>query len=184
MKNKFIIILVIFILVISGIIAYSRYLGTRGLKVKEYKVVSENISEAYNGLKVVHFSDIHYGMTIKYAELEKIVNQINFINPDLVVFTGDLFEKVVDDNMVKELTELFSKIKDSPAKLRFLLTFPEMVVKVASTLTLPSICPLTWMFCDALIKSPVIWPLIWMFGETPITSPNTSPSMVMLLDPK
>lgn len=111
MKKKFIIILVIFILIISSIIAYSRYLGTRGLKVKEYKVVSENISEAYNGLKVVHFSDIHYGMTIKYAELEKIVNQINFINPDLVVFTGDLFEKVVDDNMVKELTELFSKIK-------------------------------------------------------------------------
>ena len=97
---------------------YLRFIETKGLKVKEYKIVSSNITNDYHGLKIVHFSDIHYKTTIKYSDLEKIVEKINYINPDIVVFTGDIFDKKLtySDNDIKSLIKIFSSINASYKK--------------------------------------------------------------------
>lgn len=82
---------IILIIIVSLFLLYSRFVSTSGLKVKEYKVTNSLISETYHGLKIVHISDIHYGSTIFEKQLEKLVNKVNEIKPDIVVFTGDLF---------------------------------------------------------------------------------------------
>ena len=70
--KKVIIILVIIILTISLCLLYSRFISTKGLKVKEYKVVSNKITDSYHGLKIIHLTDIHYGSTVNEKELNNI----------------------------------------------------------------------------------------------------------------
>lgn len=91
--KKFIIILVIIILILGLGLLYSRFIATSGLKVKEYKVVNNKITDSYHGLKIIHLSDIHYNSTINEKELNNIVDKVNEIKPDIVVLTGDLIDE-------------------------------------------------------------------------------------------
>ena len=94
--KKIIITLIIIILLISSVLLYSRFIATKGLKVKEYKVVNTKITDSYHGLKIVHLSDIHYGSTINEKELNNIVDKINEIKPNIVVLTGDLLDERIN----------------------------------------------------------------------------------------
>ena len=89
-KYKFLIFMV---LALAFTLLWSRYISTSGLVVKEYKVVNSNLPISFEGLKIVHFTDVHYGRTVKNAELEHLVNEINSLKPDLIFFTGDLIDK-------------------------------------------------------------------------------------------
>lgn len=91
--KKLIKFIIIIILIITLSIAYARYVGTTGLVTKEYKIETHNISDSFSGLKIVHFSDLHYLRIVNNKELQKIVDEINLINPDIVFFTGDLIDK-------------------------------------------------------------------------------------------
>ena len=76
--KKFIKFLLIIILVISLTIVYARYGGTRGLITKEYKIET-NIDNSFDGLKIVHFSDLHY-LRITNKEITKnIIKEIDYI---------------------------------------------------------------------------------------------------------
>ena len=91
--KKVIIILFIIILIIGSGLLYSRFIATKGLKVKEYKVVNSKITDSYHGLKIIHLTDIHYGSTVNEKELNNIVDKVNEIKPDIVVITGDLIDE-------------------------------------------------------------------------------------------
>jgi len=93
MKKRSIVVLIIIVSLLIATLLYSRFIATSGLRVKEYKVASEKITNDYHGLKIVHISDIHYKTTIFEKELERIVNKINLIRPDIVVLTGDLLDR-------------------------------------------------------------------------------------------
>ena len=86
---------IIIFLIILGFLTYldARYVGTKGLVIREEAITSEKLPEAFNGFKIVHFSDLHYGTIVFLEELENLVDKINLLNPDIVVFTGDLIDK-------------------------------------------------------------------------------------------
>ena len=110
--KKFLAITFIILLSIFGILLYSRYVATSGLITKEY-VITADIADSYDGFKIVHFSDLHYGRIITDQELKIISKEINLINPDIVVFTGDLIDDSIDtDNFNDEkLISFLSSIK-------------------------------------------------------------------------
>lgn len=103
----------IFLLFLGCLLLYSRFCATTGLKVKEYKVVDSSIPEYFHGLKVVQFSDVHYGRTVNQKEFESLVDKINELRPDIVVFTGDLVDDDTEltNDMVKEIASLLNKIE-------------------------------------------------------------------------
>jgi len=110
--KKLIITLLILTLTITSILLYSRYIGTSGIFINEYKIVNENLSNDFYGFKIVHITDIHYGRTINKKELNDLVEKINLIKPDIVVLTGDLIDKESDitDKDIKIISKAFSKI--------------------------------------------------------------------------
>lgn len=110
--KKIIIFFIIFTLTIISLLLYSRYIATKGLIVKEYRIVNEKITDNFHGLKIVHISDIHYGRTINNKELKKIVEKINYINPDIVVLTGDLIDKdtKLTSKKADQISDILSKI--------------------------------------------------------------------------
>lgn len=107
----------LFIICVATTLLWARYVSTRGLVVKEYAIKETTLNEDWDGLKIVHFTDLHYGSTIFLEELKNIVKEINKQNPDLIVFTGDLIEQGVDlsdkeiDSLIKELNKLSPKVE-------------------------------------------------------------------------
>ena len=86
--KKFLISIILVLVVIFGILIYSRFIGVTGLDTKEI-VINTNISEGYDGLKIVHFSDLHYKKVITEKRVKELVKEINKIEADIVIFTGD-----------------------------------------------------------------------------------------------
>lgn len=108
---------IIFIIVVAvGLVLYSKYLGTSGLIVKEYRVDSNILTSNFSGLKIVHFSDLLYKSTIDENDLKELVNKINILKPDIVVFTGDLANiniKLTENDkniLIKHLSKIEAKI--------------------------------------------------------------------------
>ena len=110
--NKWYKFLGVLALIITLVLLYARYIGTMGFITKEYTLYNNNISGGFDGLKIVHFSDIHYNRAISSAKINQIVDEINLINADIVVFSGDLIDKDVDlsEDDYKFLTEAFNNI--------------------------------------------------------------------------
>ena len=44
---------------------------------------------AYDGLRIVHLSDIHHSLLVNLREVERVVELVNECSPDLVALTGD-----------------------------------------------------------------------------------------------
>lgn len=111
-------ILLFIIIFVSLFMLYSRYIGINGLKVKEYSVIDSKIPENFYGLKIIHLSDIHYKMTTSKKELEKVVNEINLLKPDIVILSGDLFNKDITytKNDYNDLIELLGSINYNVGK--------------------------------------------------------------------
>ena len=97
--KKFIITLIILLFIFLLIILYSYFIGSLGLKVKEYNVKNSNITDEFYGLKIVHISDIHYGYHSNKDRLEKVVKKINELKPDIVVLTGDLVNSEISNEL-------------------------------------------------------------------------------------
>ena len=110
------------ILIIIGIVLYARFIGTMGFNTKEYTLYNDSIPSGFDGIKIVHFSDLHYNRAITSSKVDKIIKEINLINADIVVFTGDLIDKdmLITDDDYRYLTEAFSKIKTKYGKFAIL----------------------------------------------------------------
>ena len=71
---------------------YTTFVSTKIIHVYETRIIHDKLPDNFNGLKIVHFSDLHYGTTIFSNELKNVVDEINSRSPDIVVFTGDLID--------------------------------------------------------------------------------------------
>lgn len=80
------------LVLIFGILLYSRFVGVTGLNTNEV-LINANVSTGYDGLKVVHFSDLHYKKVITEKRVKELVKEINKIDADIVIFTGDLLDE-------------------------------------------------------------------------------------------
>ncbi len=111
-------VLLTFIIILSLIFVYSKFLGIKGIKVNEYNIINSNIPSNFYGAKIIHMSDIHYKVTTNKSDLEKIVNEINMLKPDIVILSGDLFDSNVKytESDFNDLKEVLSNINSSIGK--------------------------------------------------------------------
>lgn len=92
-KGKIISTILFIILLISLLFLYAKYVGIKGLIVKEYRIESNILTSNFSGIKIVHFSDLIYKSTVDKNDVKELISRINELKPDIVVFTGDLVNK-------------------------------------------------------------------------------------------
>ena len=112
-------IIMYIILLIALIVIYSIYIEPKLLfTIHEYGIETNKIDDKMDGLKIVHFSDIHYGTTINKDELDRVIKKINKIKPDIILFTGDLFDKniILHKDSIKDIKKLFNKLNSTSYK--------------------------------------------------------------------
>jgi predicted MPP superfamily phosphohydrolase len=66
-------------------------------QVVEVDIPLPDLPDALHGLTITQISDIHVGPTIKRGYVDRIVDQVNAIDSDLIAITGDLVDGLVHE---------------------------------------------------------------------------------------
>lgn len=63
------------------------------LSVTRVEIYAADLPEMADGLRIVQFSDTHFGFDYNVRRFERAVEKMNALDPHIVVFTGDLYEE-------------------------------------------------------------------------------------------
>ena len=87
------------IMVLSFIfLLYGITWGRYNYKVDKVMVPINNLPHNFENFKIVQLSDIHLGSYGKsYKGMELLVHKVNSLQPDLIVFTGDMVNNFADE---------------------------------------------------------------------------------------
>lgn len=84
--------------------------GKRYFQVKETTIESKDVPQGFDGYRIVQLSDMHVGSWNGNTQaMEKAVSIINDLQPDLIVFTGDLVNNLASE--LDNFIPVFSKLK-------------------------------------------------------------------------
>jgi predicted MPP superfamily phosphohydrolase len=77
----------------AGVAVIGGYAGLvepNRLTVKRVEIKIGHLPETFNGTKIAQISDIHFGEFLGADHVRDVVREVNALEPDVVVFTGDL----------------------------------------------------------------------------------------------
>ncbi len=67
------------------------------LKINRVPLALQKLPKAFEGWKIVQFSDTHFGFHYNADHFRQVAKTINELNPDMLFFTGDLLHHQVPD---------------------------------------------------------------------------------------
>ena len=87
--------LIVPLLLCWHIFLWGTYVGFKKLEVVQIEYASRDLPEAFDGYRIVQFSDVHVGTYTgsRRCVLQALVDSINSQHADLVIFAGDLQNK-------------------------------------------------------------------------------------------
>lgn len=116
-KIKIVSILLIIVSIIGISLIYGMYFSIENLTIKSYAVSSEKIDKSLNNIQIAMISDIHYNNYMDHKRLNKMLNKVQKVSPDVILFGGDLFDtdsnKQISEETISELTSLLKEL-DAP----------------------------------------------------------------------
>lgn len=84
--------------------------GKQHFQVKEVTIESKDIPPGFDGYRIVQLADIHAGSWGSNTRpMQRAINIINNLQPDLIVFTGDLVNNLA--NELDAFIPVFSQLK-------------------------------------------------------------------------
>ena len=87
----------VFLAIAVGSLALWGLWSAANPRVTEITVPIKNLPASWEGRKIAQISDVHLGAINRTGFMKHIVEEVNGVNPDMVVITGDLFDGVGDD---------------------------------------------------------------------------------------
>lgn len=94
----------------GGTYYYAKEIEPILLHINKNRISSKKINPAFQDFKIIQFSDTHIGFHYTLEQLHELVLKINGLEPDLIVFTGDLVDEPHtfqwDDKIVNILSKL------------------------------------------------------------------------------
>ena len=97
--------------IIWYILFYGSFVGFQKLEVNRQTFVSPDLPKAFDGYRIVQFSDAHVGAYAGKRQwlLQRAVDSINAQHPDMIVFTGDL-QNVQPQELYQQM-DILSQLK-------------------------------------------------------------------------
>ncbi|CAM5405124.1 Calcineurin-like phosphoesterase domain-containing protein OS=Lysinibacillus sphaericus OX=1421 GN=LS41612_17020 PE=4 SV=1 [Lysinibacillus sphaericus] len=114
MKNfKRVVKIVLLVVVLIGLlVGYAFKIEPKMLVVHSYHLNEDKGAS----VKIVQISDIQVSETYTVNQLNRLVEKINQISPDMIVFTGDLFENFSTFPKKQEVTDSLSQLNATVGK--------------------------------------------------------------------
>ena len=87
-----------------SLVAYGMTAGFRPLVVRQVEFASADLPAAFDGYRIVQFSDAHVGsMTGSRQEMvQQLIDSVNAQHPDMIVFTGDM-QNITPDELIPSM---------------------------------------------------------------------------------
>jgi hypothetical protein len=79
------------------------------IETKYITIESDQIPDQFDGKTIVFLSDIHAGSDFSQERIDSVVNQVNALNPDLILLGGDYIDG--DSAYINSTFESLSKLK-------------------------------------------------------------------------
>ncbi|EJV81842.1 MULTISPECIES: metallophosphoesterase [Bacillus] len=109
--KKFIISLISILMIPISFYFYATEIERRLVSVTWNEIEAPTIPKEFNNKKILQFSDVHLGPEFTLKQLDNLVEKMNELCPDIVVFTGDLIDKFGSYNEEREeAKEILRKI--------------------------------------------------------------------------
>ncbi len=83
---------------------YSLVARVRGerLLLRRVGITLPNLPPAFDGYRIAHLTDLHFGPAIAYATVMRGIQKAMALAPDLIVLTGDYVTNWVDDRLLPD----------------------------------------------------------------------------------
>ncbi len=93
---------------------YVNFLITQGqdAEISEHTVSIPQFETSWSGFRILHISDLHIGPVVHRDYLHRIARQINEVNADMLVVTGDIIDH--DMRYAPLVQKFFSELKKFP----------------------------------------------------------------------
>lgn len=90
--------------------AYGMTWGWKRITIKEKHIEACHLPCSFDGYTIVHLSDFHIGTYRQSPEMvQKIVDKVNNLKPDIILFTGDMVNLSADE--LTQFTHVLSEMK-------------------------------------------------------------------------
>lgn len=76
----------------GALTGYGIYQALRDPQIVNLDIPIKNLPDEFDGFRIVQITDIHVSSTIKRPFVQRVVDMVNGLNPDLVALTGDLVD--------------------------------------------------------------------------------------------
>ena len=84
--------------VLFGVVFYGSLFGTQHIVVKQVDYTSTHLPKGFDGYRIVQISDLHTGsFSDKPEAIGHLVERVNGLRADLILFTGDLVNSRADE---------------------------------------------------------------------------------------
>lgn len=100
----------------GGSYYYAKHIEPGLLSVKNKVIHSKYLPLVFDDFRIVQFSDTHLGFHYDETQLTKLVHTINKLNPNAIVFTGDLVDNPDTYNWTQNLTNILKSLSASHGK--------------------------------------------------------------------
>lgn len=81
------------------------------INVNRYTIPVPNLPPAFDGLRVVHLTDLHYGPLMPLDVLAKVIRKTNELEKDMVVCTGDYVRGGTADRKVEGIWSVMRDLR-------------------------------------------------------------------------
>jgi uncharacterized protein len=98
----------------SGGYLYANRIEPSLLDIQKLQIKHPLIPNSFDGIKIIQFSDTHLGFQYNLHQFNKLVEKINLLKPDIILFTGDLMD---EPNQYTEINKLIPILKKLHAPL-------------------------------------------------------------------
>jgi predicted MPP superfamily phosphohydrolase len=95
---------------ITTILIFYGFINTQFIVQTHYNVFSDRLKHSY---RIVYLSDIHYGTIQDITLINKTVNRINALDPDVVIFGGDITDEYTSNAEMIRLYSVLGSIKST-----------------------------------------------------------------------
>jgi len=96
---------------LTAVMMTAGFFQARHVRVKTIDIAIDKAAGAFNGLNLVFLADLHVGPFLRTARLERIVEQINGLDPDLVLIAGDVYDEGLRPSELERLPLVLAKIR-------------------------------------------------------------------------
>lgn len=107
-------ILLVLALIFMGSMYHALFVAVNHTNVRYETLRSDKIPESMNDIQILFFTDVEYGAFMNKNKLQDVIDTINDVQADVVIFGGDLFDhpeqNVPDEDTISAMTKMLKSI--------------------------------------------------------------------------